>query len=315
MSPGSLGPSIGAAPNSIAIGPTLCGVLRISGTLPTKDCTSQHADPKPAVNHSDILARVSADDLLDLLDIAIRAAQRGAAEIAYRTGRATGIGYKSTTTDPVSDADRASESAIRELIIAERPHDGLLGEEGGDRPSDSGLRWVIDPLDGTVNYLYQIPHSAVSIACEKVDGADWLTIVGVVHDTSRGETFTAVRGGRAHLNGAEISVNETVDLSYALIATEFSYTSRSRARQAAVLADVLPRVRDIRSTGSSALDLCWTATGRCDGFYEDELSRWDWSAGALIVEEAGGTVSALGTGVVAAGSALHLDLCTLLGRG
>jgi myo-inositol-1(or 4)-monophosphatase len=248
-----------------------------------------------------------------LLDLAIRAAHMGGAEIVRRAGRPTGVRHKSTATDPVTDADRASESAITRLIAAERPDDGLICEEGSAQPSISGLRWVIDPLDGTVNYLYQLPHWAVSIACEERQGSGWQTMVGVVHDPSRGETFTAVRGVRASLNGHEISVNDPVDLPQALIATGFSYAASARARQAKTLSRILPQARDIRSTGSTALDLCWLAVGRCDAYYEDELSRWDWAAGAHIVRAASGIVSALGTGVAAAGPTLHRSLCTLLG--
>lgn len=248
----------------------------------------------------------------DLLALAVRAAQAGAAEVTRHAALPARLGVKSSATDPVSVADRAAHTAIDRMLAAARPQDGMLCEEGGDRSANSGLRWVVDPLDGTVNHLYRIPHSAVSIACEQFTDGDWQAIVGVVHDIARGETFTAARGCGAQLDGAAIAVNDAIDLPLALLATEFSYTSRSRARQAAVLADVLPRARDIRSTGSSALDLCWVAAGRCDGFYEDELSRWDWSAGSLVVREARGTVSALGTGVLAAGPALHSKLRALL---
>jgi myo-inositol-1(or 4)-monophosphatase len=250
-----------------------------------------------------------------LLDLAIRAAHRGGAEIARRAGQPTAAGYKSTATDPVSEADRASEFAITSLITAERPRDGLMGEEGSVRPPDSGLRWVVDPLDGTVNYLYQMPHWAVSIACEERRGDRWQAVVGVVHDAARGETFTAIRGTRSRLNGHEISVNDPVDLPQALVATGFAYAAHARKRQVGTLARILPQARDIRSTGSAALDLCWLAAGRYDAYYEDELCRWDWAAGALIVHRAGGAVTALGTGVLAAGSALHSNLCTLLGEG
>jgi myo-inositol-1(or 4)-monophosphatase len=254
------------------------------------------------------------EDAGALLDLAVRAARRGRDQIARRDRPVRWVRHKSTATDPVTDADLASQTAITRLIVAERPGDGLLCEEGADRPADSGLRWVVDSLDGTVNHLYRIPHSAVSIACERLEEHGWRTIVAAVHDIPRGETFTAVRGRGALLDESVIVVNDPVALPSALIATEFSYDSRSRSRQASVLAAVLPRARDIRSSGSSALDLCWTAAGRCDGFYEDELSRWDWSAGALIVEEAGGLVSALDSGVVAAGPALHRELRAVLRR-
>jgi myo-inositol-1(or 4)-monophosphatase len=244
-----------------------------------------------------------------LLDLAVRAAQAGAGELLRRAGQASGVSYKSTNTDPVSDADRAAEAAVVTMITAERPDDGLFGEEGAARVGSTGLRWVIDPLDGTVNYLYGIPHSAVSIGCERATGDDWLAVAGVVLDVGRSETFTAVAGGGAHLDGRRLRVNDPVRLDSALVSTGFSYRALSRTRQAAVVASLLPRVRDIRRAGSAALDLCWLAAGRCDAYYEDELSRWDWAAGAIIASEAGALVSPLGGGLVASGSALHPELC------
>ncbi|GAB2610261.1 inositol monophosphatase family protein [Streptomyces capparidis] len=261
--------------------------------------------------------------LAALLDLAVRAAHLGGAELARRAGRATGVAYKSTATDPVSDADRASESAVVALLTGERPWDGLLGEEGARRSGSSGLRWVIDPLDGTVNYLYGIPHSAVSVACEeRFPGAgghpepgagDWRPVVGVVHDPARGETFTAVAGEGARLNGERLAVNDPVPPASALVGTGFGYAAASRARQAPVAAALLPRVRDIRSGGSAALDLCWVAAGRLDAYYEDELAPWDLAAGSLIAAEAGAAVTPLGTGVLAAGPALHAALSPLVG--
>lgn len=243
-----------------------------------------------------------------LLDLAIRAARLGGAEVAGRLGGAVNVTGKASRTDPVCDADRASDAAIAGLIRAERPEDGLLSEEGLDQPSASGFRWVVDALDGTVNFLYQIPHFAVSVACERyVDGC-WAGVVGVVHDCARQETFSAVAGTGAHLGGAPIVVNDPVRLSDALVGTEFSYRRQARAAQAATVSKVLEQARDVRTTGSSALDLCWTAAGRFDACYEDELFRWDWAAGALIVAEAGGRVVPLGTGVCAAGPALFDQL-------
>ncbi|MDT0345108.1 inositol monophosphatase family protein [Streptomyces litchfieldiae] len=243
-----------------------------------------------------------------LLRLAVAAAHRGGAELTRRAGKATGVAFKSTATDPVSDADRASESAVVELLTRERPGDGLLGEEGAERAGDSGLRWVIDPLDGTVNYLYGIQHSAVSVACERWDGDGWRPEVGAVYDPARDETFSAALGAGAHMNGRPLAVNDPVAPAAALVATGFAYAAASRARQAAVVAELLPRVRDIRSGGSAALELCWVAVGRCDAYYEDELSRWDWAAGALIATEAGAVVTPLGSGVTAAGPALHAAL-------
>jgi myo-inositol-1(or 4)-monophosphatase len=249
-----------------------------------------------------------------LLDLAVRAARASAVELHNRAGRAGAIAYKSTATDPVSDADRAAEAAIVALLTSERPDDGLFGEEGAARRGSSGFRWVIDPLDGTVNYLYGIGHSAVSIGCEQESGDGWHAVVGVVLDIARAETFTAVLGGGARLRGAPLRVNDPVPLASALVATGFSYRASSRQRQAATVAHLLPRVRDIRRAGSAALDLCWLAAGRYDGYYEDELNRWDWSAGALIASESGALVSPLAGGLVASGPALHPALCAALAR-
>jgi myo-inositol-1(or 4)-monophosphatase len=250
-----------------------------------------------------------------LLDLAERAARLGGGELRRRMRTFTQAGCKSSATDPVTDADLASESAISTLITSERPEDGLLGEEGADRGSRSGLRWVVDPLDGTVNYSYGIPQSAVSIACQQAHGDGWRTVVGAVYDVARDEMYTAVHGRGAAVSGRPVSVNDPVELPTALVATGFSYRAAARARQAAVLPLLLPEVRDIRSGGSAALELCWVAAGRYDAYYEDELALWDWAAGALIVSEAGGTVSLLDEGVLAAGPSLHAGLRPLVAGG
>jgi myo-inositol-1(or 4)-monophosphatase len=196
---------------------------------------------------------------------------------------------KSTVTDLVSEADTASEAAIRELLAAERPDDGLLAEEGSAQQSASGRRWVIDPLDGTVNYLYRFPVWCVSVALEDEGGS----VVAVVHDPLREETFTAERGSGARLNGQPIHVSGEERPERALIATGFSYSAEVRASQADVLSRVLPRFRDIRRAGAAALDLCYLAAGRLDGYYERGLKHWDWAAASLIVTEAGGAVAEL----------------------
>jgi myo-inositol-1(or 4)-monophosphatase len=252
-------------------------------------------------------------DLWSLLDLATRAAQSGGIEIRRRLGNATGVFTKSSSTDPVSDADRAGERAVVELIRRERPRDGLLGEEGSNEDGTTGLRWVIDPLDGTVNYLYGVPCFAVSIACEQVIDGRAHPLVGVVLDVTSQEVFTAVRGGGAHLDGKPLRVTEAVGLQDALVATGFAYLPESRHRQALLLTELLPRIRDIRTRGSAALELCQVAAGRCDAYFEDELKVWDWAAGALIAQEAGAAVTALGSqGVLAAGPSLHRDLAALV---
>ncbi len=189
----------------------------------------------------------------------------------------------------VSDADRDAEALVQGMLAAERPDDGLLAEEGSHSDADSGRRWVVDPLDGTTNFLYGFPAWNVSVALEDREGG----LVGVVHDPLREETFTAVRGEGSHLGGSPLSVNDADRLETALVATGFGYDAQRRAAQAELLATVLPRVRDIRRAGAAALDLCWLAAGRVDGYYERGLQHWDWAAASLIAGEAGATVRAL----------------------
>jgi len=202
---------------------------------------------------------------------------------------AQGVGSKSSATDLVSDADRDAEALIRDVLARERPDDGLLAEEGTSEVGESGRRWVFDPLDGTVSYLYGYPHWSVSVALEDTQGA----AVGVVYDPNRDELFAAERGGGATLGGETISVRDTPPLAEALVATGFGYDPAWRAEQAEVARRVLPAVRDIRRAGSAALDLAWLAAGRLDGYYERGLNPWDWAAGTLLVREAGGAIEEL----------------------
>ena len=221
---------------------------------------------------------------------------------------------KSTPTDVVTDADTAAEALIRDRLLAARPDDGLLGEEGGSVAGSSGVVWVVDPIDGTVNYLYGLPEYAVSIAAQ-VDGA---TVVGVVHHPTSGQTWTAIRGQGAVLDGRSIRESGCDRLDRALIATGFGYDARRRARQADVLRHVLPKVRDIRRAGAASLDLCAVASGLVDGYYERGLAAWDLAAGCLIAEEAGAVVAGISGRaagpdlVIAAGPALFPALHDLL---
>jgi myo-inositol-1(or 4)-monophosphatase len=192
-------------------------------------------------------------------------------------------GSKSSPTDIVTVMDTRIETFIIENLRAERPDDGFLGEEGGARSGSSSVRWVIDPIDGTVNYRYRLPHWSVSIAAE-VEG---VVVAGAIVDPSLGETWTAARGHGAHCNGAVVSCSTESHLEQALVGTGFGYAAELRARQAEVLRTVLPRVRDIRRVGSCAIDLCWVAAGRLDGYFERGPNVWDYSAGGLICEEAG----------------------------
>ncbi|GLY06967.1 MULTISPECIES: inositol monophosphatase family protein [Actinoplanes] len=241
------------------------------------------------------------------------AAARAGGKIIINAEKVVQIRQKSTATDPVTAVDLAAESTITGMITMERPDDGILGEEGADRDSRSGLRWVIDPVDGTTNLLYDLPHVTVSVACQQRDtDGTWRTVAGAVHDPYRDELFTAGLGHGAFRNGERLTVNDPVPRDRALIATGFAYTSERRTRQAAILTGLLGVVRDLRSHGSAALELCWLAAGRCDAYYEDDLAPWDFAAGALIAAEAGAVVTPLAAGVLAAGPALHPALKELI---
>ena len=232
-------------------------------------------------------------DVEELLSLAVRLAESAGALLLEALGSAhAGLGTKTSGTDMVSDVDRASERLIVEALGSARPHDGILGEEGGAHHGTSGVRWVIDPLDGTTNYLYGQPAFTVSIAAE-VEGR---SEVGVVAAPLLGELFVAVRGRGATRNGSPISCSAKDDLDTALVGTGFSYEAERRRHQAAALSVVLPRVRDIRRAGAASLDLCWAADGRLDGFYEHGLQPWDFAAGALIASEAGAVVGDLDGG-------------------
>jgi myo-inositol-1(or 4)-monophosphatase len=226
------------------------------------------------------------------------------------------VGTKSTGTDMVTEMDRAAEAHIVQRLLTARPDDGVLGEEGTDRAGTSGVRWVVDPLDGTTNYLYGLPGFNVSIGAE-VDGE---AVAGAVFDVIRGELFSATLGGGATRDGAPIRHSAADDLALALVATGFSYDSERRRRQAQVLVEVLPRVRDVRRFGAAAVDLCSVACGRVDAYYEKGLAPWDLAAGGLIASEAGAVVTDIGGGpalagaVVAAGPAIHEPLRALLER-
>lgn len=253
-----------------------------------------------------------------LRDLAVEVAhEAGALLLDAATRLAAGddldVGTKSSATDPVSAADRASERLIARRLLDARPDDGLVGEEGqAPRASRSGLTWVVDPLDGTVNFLYGIPTWAVSIACVDAQGG----LVGVVHDPNRAETFVAVRGAGAWLDDRRLAVTGVDDLAATLVATGFAYDPAVRAEQGRWVAGLVAEIRDVRRGGSAALDLAWVAAGRIDGYLEVGLGVWDWAAGALLVSEAGGRVShharPIGARVLpevaAAGPAIHAQL-------
>ena len=214
-------------------------------------------------------------------------------------GRAT-VRSKSTATDMVSEMDHAAERLIVDGLLAARPDDGLVGEEGAARAGTSGLRWVIDPLDGTTNYLYGLPGWGVSIAAEDAAGV----VAGVVVDAVRAEVYTATRGGGAFRDGAPIACAEATDLATALVGTGFAYDADRRRAQGRVVAGLLPEVRDIRRLGAAAVDLCLVACGRLDAYFERGLQWWDLAAGGLIATEAGAELSSLDGGPVEAGSVI-----------
>jgi myo-inositol-1(or 4)-monophosphatase len=219
----------------------------------------------------------------ELLELATGIAHEAGAALADAFGRALEISSKSTPTDLVSEADMSTERLIRARLEAARPDDAIMGEEGDDRAGTSGLRWVVDPLDGTVNFLFGIPQWCVSIACEDAGG----TLAGVIFDPMRGETWAATRAGAPTLDGAPLSSRPRDELAKALVATGFGYDAAVRDSQARVAARLLPRVRDLRRMGAAALDLAWTAAGRFDAYYERGVKHWDVAAGALICARAG----------------------------
>ena len=239
-------------------------------------------------------------DPATLLELATSIAGEAAALIVEGLSRArTTVDTKTTGTDMVTEMDRASEALILGLLTKARPDDAILGEEGTDRPGSTGVRWIVDPIDGTTNYLYGHAGFAVSIAAE-IDGA---VAAGVVHDPLHRDVFTALRDGGAFRNGQPIQVSGETELSRALIATGFSYEPDRRRRQAAVLGRLIANVRDIRRMGAASVDLCSVACGRVDAYYERGLQPWDHAAGALVATEAGAMVGNL------SGGAPEFDFC------
>ncbi len=212
----------------------------------------------------------------------------------FGSGAAAGsaaVHTKSSPTDPVTLADTETEHLIRERLAGLRPGDPILGEEGGASSTGGAVRWVVDPIDGTVNFLYGIPAYAVSVAAQ-IDG---VSVAGAVADVAAGHIYSAATDSGAHVISAggqrrRLRCSRADELPMALLGTGFSYSPHRRAAQAALLARLLPQVRDVRRLGSAALDLCMVAAGRLDAHYEHGLHEWDWAAGALIAAEAGAVV-------------------------
>ncbi|MFP5328198.1 MAG: inositol monophosphatase family protein, partial [Acidimicrobiia bacterium] len=199
------------------------------------------------------------------------------------------VGSKSSPTDMVTEMDRAAEDLIVRRLRESRPDDGLIGEEGTSVASRSGVTWVIDPLDGTTNYLYRLPAFSVSIAAETEGGV----VAGVVHNPVLAETYAAAAGEGATLNGSPLVIGEAPEMTSALVSTGFGYDPNRRREQAEVVARLIASVRDIRRFGSAALDLCSVASGRSDIYFEQGCQRWDMAAGALVAREAGAAVGSL----------------------
>jgi myo-inositol-1(or 4)-monophosphatase len=232
-------------------------------------------------------------------------------------GDGPAISTKSTPTDLVTELDTWSEGHITERILAVRPDDAIVGEEGANIVGTSEVSWCIDPIDGTVNFVHGIPGFCVSIAAQ-VDGQ---TVAGVVASPLHGEVFTATLDGGAFLDGRPIHCAEPASLGRAVIATGFGYDPQRRTRQAEVVARVIGQIADIRRFGAAAIDLCWVACGRVDGYWEVGLNAWDHAAGALIAREAGAVVTGLTAGsdpserfTLAAPPVLWSDLAALLAQ-
>ena len=250
----------------------------------------------------------------ELLALALGIAQK-AGELLTNRPDTFDINQKSSARDFATHMDHASEKLIVREILEARPNDGIIGEEGTARTSTSGITWVIDPIDGTVNYFYNLPGWNISIAAKDEEGV----LIGVVYAPTLNSLWHASRAGGAFLNDRAIHVSQADALSDSLIATGFSYDLAERVRQGEFIATLIPRVRDIRRNGAAAVDLCHVASGAIDGYFETGLKEWDLAAGGLIAREAGALVSGRNgqeageAMVIAAGPALHALLSTEIG--
>ena len=232
--------------------------------------------------------------LLDtLLEVALRIAREAGTLLADGRAHVTVAATKSSPTDVVTAMDKSSEALIVSRLAELRPGDGLLAEEGSAGASTTGIEWVVDPLDGTVNYLYGVPFWSVSIAARRTEAPAGESLIGVVHAPVLGMTWIGAHGRGASRDGTALRGSNATALEQALVGTGFGYDAARRARQAEILRRVLPRVRDIRRLGSAAIDMCLTAEGILDVYYEQGLKPWDRAAGTLIAREAGLTVAGL----------------------
>jgi myo-inositol-1(or 4)-monophosphatase len=252
-----------------------------------------------------------------LLNLAESIARKAGALLTNRPSKFE-LDQKSGVFDFATQMDHESEKLIVGEILKSRPDDGLLGEEGSNRPSTSGITWVIDPIDGTVNYLYNIPGWCISIAAKDSEGA----IVGVVYSPATNSLWKASRGNGALLNDQPISCNEPVALDRALVGSGFAYDIEKRKIQATLIARLLPQIRDLRRLGACAVDICHVATGSLDAYFEAGVNEWDYAAAGLIATEAGAVISidmGIWNGekntVIVAGPTLHPALSSQIRSG
>jgi myo-inositol-1(or 4)-monophosphatase len=249
----------------------------------------------------------------ELLKLAESVARAAGSHLMNRPSSFT-FTEKSSVVDFATQMDQQSEELIVKQLLAARADDGIIAEEGAAKPSKSGITWVIDPLDGTVNYLYGLPGWNVSIAAKDEDGV----LVGVVYAPSINGFWSAIRGEGAKYNGNKIKCNDPVTLDKSLLATGFAYDLNLRVSQGETMAKLLPKIRDLRRNGAAAVDLCYVAMGAIDGYFEGSLKEWDYAAGGLIATEAGAVISGRGGRaadsdlVVCAGPALHAQLLPLI---
>lgn len=259
-----------------------------------------------------------ADDPASLLDLAIEVARAGGTQaLEGRRHRGARAGdTKSTLTDEVTEHDRAAEQLIIERILSARPDDAVMGEEGGSVGGTSGYTWLLDPIDGTTNFVYDLPSWCTSVAVATDEG----TVAGAVYVPVTDELYAARRGAGATLDGHPIRCSERAEVHLALVATGFGYRAEIRQAQASRVAALIGEIRDVRRLGSAAIDLCHVASGRVDAYYEEHLNAWDAAAGVLIAAEAGAVATDLRGGparpeeLLVAAPALHADLLELLRR-
>lgn len=255
-------------------------------------------------------------DHLELRDLAAEVAADTAEFLLAEVDKIHKTDTKSSESDMVTEVDRVAEARIVAAISAVRPHDGFMGEEGTDQPGSSGVRWIIDPIDGTANFVFRHPGYGVSIAAE----SGGVVVAGAVADPAHGQLFDAALGHGARCNTAPIHARPSLVLSQCIVATGFSFDPDRRRLQAEALAVILPEIADIRRMGSAALDLCGVAVGRVDAYYELGLNEWDFAAGALIAAESGArvTLPTATTGpdalIVAAAPGIADDLHVLLNK-